>query len=99
MFFPNDTIKTVHAHGGWAQMTYRLNQRAWFNFYGGQQSNRASDLLLGSINRNRAYAGNFMYRLGSNVVAAFEASQVRTNYLGFGTKLVPHYDLALAYMF
>lgn len=98
-FFPDDTVRGIHAWGGWAQFTYRLNQRAWFNFYGGQQSNRAADLIRGAINRNRAYAGNFMYRLGANVVAAFEASQVRTNYLGSGTRLVPHYDLALAYMF
>lgn len=98
-FFPDDSERTVRARGGWAQLTWRLNQRAWFNFYGGQQSNRASDLLPGAINRNRAYAGNFMYRLGSNVVAAVEASQVRTNYLGSGTRLVPHYDLAIAYMF
>ncbi|MCU0246865.1 MAG: hypothetical protein MUC42_09830 [Bryobacter sp.] len=98
-FFPNGVPRTVHAYGGWAQFTYRVNQRAWFNFYGGQQSNRAADLLANSINRNRAYAGNFMYRLGANVVAAFEASQVRTNYIGSGTRLVPHYDLALAYMF
>ncbi|NWF85591.1 MAG: hypothetical protein HXY18_17385, partial [Bryobacteraceae bacterium] len=98
-FFPDGSERTVRARGGWAQLTWRLNQRAWFNFYGGQQSNRASDLLLGAINRNRAYAGNFMYRFGSNVVAAVEASQVRTNYLGSGIRLVPHYDLAIAYMF
>lgn len=99
VFFPDGSVTAIRARGGWAQLTYRVNQRAWFNFYGGQQSNRASELLPGAINRNRSYAGNFMYRLGSNVVAAFEASQVRTNYLGSGVKLVPHYDLAIAYMF
>lgn len=49
--------------------------------------------------KNQVYAGNLIYRLGPNVLASFEASQTRTTYLGQGTRLNPHYDLALAYLF
>lgn len=98
-FFPGDSIRAVSALGGFAQLTYRLNRRTWFNLYAGQQSNDGSDLLPGSVSRNLAYAGNVMYRLAGNVVASFEASQARTAYLGSGTRLVPHYDLAIAYLY
>jgi len=53
----------------------------------------------GGISRNLGYAANIMYRLGTNVVTGFEASQVRTTYLGIGTRLNQHYDLAIAYLF
>jgi len=32
-------------------------------------------------------------------VTSFEATQIRTTYMGSGTRIVPHYDLALAYLF
>lgn len=97
--YPNGRIESVTGFGGWGQLTYRATARTTFNVYAGQQNNRASDLLAGNITRNLAYAGNVMYQLGSNVVVAFEASQVRTTYIGSGTRLVPHYDLALAYRY
>jgi hypothetical protein len=40
-----------------------------------------------------------MYKLAPNVVAALEASQTRTEYLGSLLRLNNHYDLALAYLF
>jgi hypothetical protein len=69
------------------------------NFYGGQEDDRNVDLSLGSIAKNQEYAGNIMYHLSSNVITSFEYSQLRTSYLGGGTTLNPHYDLALAYLF
>lgn len=98
-FLPDDSIRAVSAFGGFAQLTYRFNRRTWFNVYAGQQSNDSADLLPGAISRNFAYAGNVMYRLAGNVVASFEAAQVRTRYLGPGTRLVPYYDLAIAYLY
>jgi hypothetical protein len=56
-------------------------------------------LLNGQIDRNLAFGGNVMYRLGSNVLASFETSHTRTTYLGSGTRINPHYDLALGYFF
>jgi hypothetical protein len=91
--------RAVHATGGWAQLAMRATPRLSFHIYGGQEDDRNSDLSAGAIAKNQAYAGNVMYRLGSNVVTSFEFSQVRTTYLNLGTKLNPHYDLALAYFF
>ena len=45
------------------------------------------------------YAGNIVYKLGPNVLAAFEAAQTRTDYIAVGLRRNNHYDLALAYLF
>jgi hypothetical protein len=89
----------VHATGGWAQVAFHITPRMTVNFYGGQEDDRNVDLSLGSIAKNQEYAGNIMYHLASNVITSFEYSQLRTSYLGGGTTLNPHYDLALAYLF
>jgi hypothetical protein len=87
------------ATGGWAQVTLRVTPRLSFHVYGGQESDRPSYLQSGEIARNLAYAGNVMYRFGSNVLGSFEASQVRTNFVDLGLRTFPHYDLGLAYLF
>ncbi len=94
-----ETLRAVQAYGGWLQLTYRATPRLSFNLYGGQEDDRNSDLARGAIAKNLTYAGNVMYRLGSNVLASFEASQTRTTYLGLVPRLNPHYDFALAYLF
>ena len=94
-----DKPRAVHAQGGMVQLKIRATSRATFNFYAGQEDDRNRDLLVGAIGKNFTYAGNFMYRLGANVLASFEASQTRTDYIGGGRKIFPHYDLALAYLF
>jgi hypothetical protein len=91
--------RAVGATGGWAQLKIRVTPRVTFNFYGGEEDDRNSDLHSGAIGRNRAYAGNIMYRFGSNVLASFEASRVRTSYINSATLSFPHYDLGLAYLF
>jgi hypothetical protein len=91
--------RAVRALGGWAQITLRATPRLSFHLYGGQEDDRNADLTGQAIAKNQQYAGNVMFRLGPNVLASFEASQVRTTYLGLGTRLNPHYDLGLAYMF
>jgi len=95
----NEQARSVGAKGGWAQVKLRLTSRLSMNLYGGQEDDRNSDLRSGQIGKNQIYAGNLMYRLGSNVVTAFESSQTRTTYLGSGTRIFPHYDLAVAYLF
>lgn len=89
----------VHSRGGWAQLTLRPVPRWWFNFFSGQQDDRDSDLPRGGIGKNLAFGANLFYRVAPNVLASFEASQTRTNYLGYRTLLNNHYDLALAYLF
>jgi hypothetical protein len=97
--FPNDRVVPVGAAGGWTQLSLLATKRLSFNMYGGQESNRAQDLLRGDISRNLMYAGNAIYRLGSNVLIGLEASQVRTNYLRLPARLNNHYDLAFGYLF
>jgi hypothetical protein len=92
-------VLPVHAQGGWAQLKFHLTSRATLNFFGGQEDDRNSDLEAGGIAKSQGYAGNFMYRFGSNILASFESSQVRTTYLFSGTRIFPHYDLAIAYLF
>src|SRR5207249_11829972 len=89
----------IGTDGGWAQLSLQAAKRLSFNLYGGQESDRASDLLAGDIRRNLAYAGNLIYRLGPNVLLGLEASQARTNYFLRPNRLNNHYDLALAYLF
>jgi hypothetical protein len=92
-------VRSVQATGGWAQLKFRLTNRASLNFYGGQEDDRNRDLEPGGISRNLAYATSLMYRLGPNILTSFETSQVRTTYLNSGTRIFPHYDLALGYLF
>lgn len=96
---PNHQIRSVRSYGGWAQASFHATRRLTFNLYGGQQDDRNADLLLGAIGKNQIYAANAMYRLGPNILTSFEFSQVRTTYLGSGTRLNPHYDLGIAYLF
>jgi hypothetical protein len=96
---PNDTVNSVHSTGVWGQITLLPTPRLSIHIYSGEQHDRAIDLAPGSVQRNFVYAGNFMYKLAPNVVAAFEASQARTQYLGSVVRLNNHYDLAIAYLF
>lgn len=98
-FGPFNYLRPVHSTGGWAQLSYRATSRLSFNLYSGQEDDRSSDLAFGAINKNLAYAGNLMYRLGTNVLVSLEASQLRTTYIGSSTLLNNHYDLAFAYLF
>lgn len=98
-FLGNGRFQAVGAAGGWAQLSFLATKRLTLNAYGGQESDRAANLLTGGIARNFAYAGNGIYHLTSNVLVSLEASQVRTTFLGLPQRLVNHYDLALAYLF
>lgn len=89
----------IHSTGGWSQVTVFLMPRLTFHAYGGEERDRASDLIRAGVRRNFVYAGNVVYRIAPNVLASFEASQARTVYLGTGLRLNNHYDLALAYLF
>jgi hypothetical protein len=96
---PSDAVVPVHSQGEWGQIAFFPAPRLSLHVYAGEQHDRAEDLATGAINRNFVYAGNLMYKLAPNVLAAFEASQARTQYLGSLLRLNNHYDLALAYLF
>jgi hypothetical protein len=96
---PSDAVIPVHSQGEWGQVAIFPASRLSLHIYAGEQHDRAADLAPNSLNRNFVYAGNFIYKLAPNVLAAFEASQARTQYLGGVLRLNNHYDLALAYLF
>lgn len=96
---PSDVAISVHSQGEWGQIALFPASRLSLHVYAGEQWNRAADLGPGSVTTNFVYAGNFIYKLAPNVLAAFEASQARTQYLGSALRLNNHYDLALAYLF
>jgi hypothetical protein len=90
--------EAVHSQGGWAQLKIQATQRTSFHLFGGQQDDRNRNLTRDGISKNQSYGANVMYRWGSNLMTGFEASQVRTSYFG-NTRINPHYDLAIAYLF
>jgi hypothetical protein len=89
----------VQSNGGWAQLRIPVTQRLAFDFYGGMQNDRRSDLTAGYIGMNAGYFANAMYRIAPNVFMSLEAGQIRTSYLGTVNRLNNHYDLAIAYSF
>jgi hypothetical protein len=96
---PYETVIPVHSHGEWGQIALFPAPRLSFHVYTGEQYNRPSDIPPSGVQRNFVYAGNIMFKLAPNVLAALEAAQTRTQYLGSLLRLNNHYDLALAYLF
>jgi len=95
----SDLAIPVHATGGWGQLAFFPASRISFHIYGGEESDRTSDLIGNSISRNLVYSGNVVYRFAANILGSFEVSQTRTDYILSGQRLNNHYDLALAYLF
>jgi hypothetical protein len=98
-FLTPENVVAVHAVGGWGQFSYLATRRLTFNIYGGEEDDRAADLLSGDIHRNFVYAANAIYKLGPNVLLGLEASQARTFYILQPNRLTNHYDVAVAYLF
>jgi hypothetical protein len=96
---PSGIAIPVHSHGEWGQLALFPSSRLSVHVYAGDQWNNSADLGSGSVTSNFVYAGNLIYKLAPNVLAAIEASQVRTQYLNSMLRLNNHYDLALAYLF
>jgi hypothetical protein len=97
--FPDGIARPVHGEGGWVQLTLIPASRLSFHLFGGEQSNRQSDLWGDQIGSSAAFAGNVYYQLAPNVFAAFEAGQMRTDWSLSGHRLHNLYDLSLAYLF
>jgi hypothetical protein len=93
------SVIPIHSHGEWGQIALFPAARLSAHIYAGEQYNRPSEIAAYSVQRNFTYAGNIMYKIAPNVMAALEAAQTRTEYLGSLLRLNNHYDLALAYLF
>jgi hypothetical protein len=96
---PNEMLTAVHQNSGWIQSSFRLTPRLKVNAFAGDQSLRPADLLNGALQNNLAWGGNLMFHLAPNVIASFEALQLRTKYMNIGLRVNDHYDLAIAYLF
>jgi hypothetical protein len=92
-------VRPVQAIGGWTQLAWLATPKLTFHLIAGQQSNQASEVPDGLIYKNQGYAANLVYRLAPNVLFSLEGMQLRTSYMGSGTRLNNHYDLGVAYLF
>ncbi len=92
-------IRPVQSIGGWAQIAWLATPKLTFHLIAGQHNNQASEVSSGLIYKNQGYAANLVYRLAPNVLFSLEGMQLRTSYLGSGTRLNNHYDLGVAYLF
>jgi hypothetical protein len=91
--------EAVGSQGGWGQLTLHALPRLDFHLFTGQVDDANHDLGTGSIGKNLLFGGNAYFRVAPNVLVGFEATQVRTMYIGRGLRINNHYDLALAYLF
>lgn len=89
----------ITARGGWTQLTFHTTSRLDFHLFTGVQYYESGVLGVNDVSRNMMYGVNFFYRIAPNVLLGPEVSQFRTLYIGSGTRLTNHYDLALAYLF
>ncbi|MGA7237689.1 MAG: hypothetical protein WBY44_18530 [Bryobacteraceae bacterium] len=89
----------ITARGGWTQLTIHAARRLDFHLFTGLQYYESGVLGTDDASRNLTYGVNLFYRIAPNVLLGPEISQFRTLYIGAGTRLTNHYDLALAYLF
>ena len=89
----------IASRGGWSQLTLHAARRLDFHLFAGMQYYESRVLGEGDATRNDQYGVNLFYHLAPNVIFGPEISQIRTLYLTNGTRLVNHYDIALAYLF
>ena len=92
-------VRPVQSIGGWAQLAWLATPKLTFHLIAGQHNNQASEVSDGLIDKNQGYAANLVYRLAPNVLFSLEGMQLRTSYVGSGTRLNNHYDLGVAYLF
>ncbi len=91
--------EAINTLGGWGQFTIHAAPRLDFHVFTGQQDYEDQQLKQGSVGKNLMFGGNLYFRVAPNVLLGPEVSQLRTFYLGLGTRINNHYDLALAYLF
>ena len=92
-------VRPVQSIGGWTQLAWLATPKLTFHLIAGQHNNQASEVPDGLIYKNQGYAANLVYRLAPNVLFSLEGMQLRTSYVGSGTRLNNHYDLGVAYLF
>jgi len=70
----------VFSRGGWAQAQFNLNPKWQVNLAYGIDQPRASELPVGTRDRNQTYMGNLMYKLNTSVTFAWEYRRFLTDF-------------------
>jgi hypothetical protein len=93
------SAEAINSRGGWGQFTIHAAKRLDAHLFSGLQTYQSEYLGSGDASRNFIFGANLFFRLAPNVLLGPELSQLRTAYIGLGTRINNHYDLALAYLF
>jgi hypothetical protein len=93
-----NSAEAINSVGGWGQVTIHTVRRLDIHLFSGQANYEMTE-HLGSVPKNLLYGGNLYFRIAPNVLFGPEITQTRTLYMGYGTRINNHYDLALAYLF
>ena len=93
------SANAIDAMGGWGQFTVHAARHVDAHLFAGRQQYANTHLGTGDITRNLMFGLNLFFRLAPNVLLGPEISQLRSSYIGQGTRINNHYDLALAYLF
>ena len=70
----------VFSRGGWAQAQINFNPKWQFNLAYGIDQPKASELPVGSRDRNQTYMANLMYKLNSSITFAWEYRRFLTDF-------------------
>jgi hypothetical protein len=70
----------VLSRGGWAQAQINFNPKWQFNLAYGIDQTKASELPVGSRDRNQTYMANLMYKLNSSITFAWEYRRFLTDF-------------------
>jgi hypothetical protein len=70
----------VLSRGGWAQLQINFNPKWQVNLAYGIDQPKASELPVGSRDRNQTYMANLMYKLNSSITFAWEYRRFLTAY-------------------
>ena len=92
-------VRAVRTTGGWTQLLLRPLPRLRLHAMAGEQNDNDRDLPPNGIGRNLSWALNGVVQLSPNVLLGLELQQIRTTYIGTGTRVLNRYDVALAYTF
>jgi len=80
--FNPERLVSIRAAGGWAQLTYDINDKWQINAAYGRDDPFNRDLAPGQRSFNQMGFGNFFYRITPRLWLATEFSRWRTNWVG-----------------
>jgi hypothetical protein len=89
----------IKGSAGWMQISLPVTRRLTFDAYAGRQVNASRALTPYQIAGHFIYAGNVLYRIGSNVMLGFEGAHEDIAFANHELTLANRYDATLAYLF